>query len=373
MAKKSKEETEKVEKKEETPFTIMEQIITEGEHQNYGLFSGETIGSYEDEIISTGSVRFDILINGGFRPGMSLFFGDEETGKTAQGLVWGKNWQDKYGDKAWVFYFDAEGRGTKYKIEMSGIDQSRLTWIRGNTGEDIFEQMDKVICRNKKGYRFFFLLDSMDAIITKADKEKTFHDAQKVAGGALLNSVMGKKLSNPIHGGGHHLYMCSQLRTKNIGGMGAGRESASPSGGKSPKFYADITGRLFKGWSDTFIKDGESIIGNKTKIKLTKSYNETTNVEFDLPVKLRHKGGIWREYEAFLMAQEWGWILKSGAWFKFTEMFEKFLQDDKSGLSILNPKGEPTNIQGETSVVKYLEEHPELVAYMEAKVKALAL
>jgi RecA/RadA recombinase len=365
MAKKAKGEKSE-EEVENTPFTQILDIIAAHKHEHYGVLSGDELDAYRDEIISTGSARFDARLGGGFRPGMSLFFGDEEAGKTAQGLGWGKQWQKKYGEKGWVVYYDAEGRMTEYKLKQSGVDTSRFIWVRGNTGEDIFDQIDKLVCNNKLGIKYFFIIDSLDAIITKEGKAKGFSDPQKVAGGAAMQSLAGKKLSNPIHGLGHHLYMVSQMRTQKIGG--GGPEAPKPSGGKAPRFYADIIGRIYKGYSETYIKKGDSIIGNVTKIKLTKSYNETSGEEIDIPIKHKLVGGIWREYEAYMMCQEWGWIDKKGAWFSFSEIFQKFLEDDKTGIDLSEVK-----LQGETNFVEFFEKSPNLVKYMEAKMLSLAV
>jgi RecA/RadA recombinase len=373
MARPKKEKEDKdgeEDKGPKNPFTQILDLVAANNYQHYGIFGEEELSQYKDEIISTGSARMDALLGGGFRPGMSLFFGDEETGKTAQGLMWGKQWQDKYGDKAWVILLDAEGRCTKFKLEMSGINLDRFTWVRSNLIEDTFDLIDKLVCNNTTGMRYFFILDSLDALLRKEDREKSFGDAPKVAGGAAIQSMAGKRLSNPIHGCGHHLYQISQIRVQNL--MGGKGDGAKPSGGKAPKFYADIIGRMYKGWSDTFIKEGSAedakIIGNKTKIKLVKSYNETSNIDIDIPIKLGHKGGVWREYEAFLMSQEWGFIEKKGAWYNFSELFQKMVASIDPTLTPLAEK----KVQGETNMIRFFEDNLALVAFMEAQVKAMS-
>lgn len=208
-------------------------------------------------------------------------------------------------------------------------------------------------------------MDSLDSIQRTEDKDKSFDDPTKIAGAAALNSLAFKRLSAPINCLGHHLYLCSQVRTQNM--MGGKGDSAKPSGGKAPKFYGDIIGRMYKGWSDTFLMDGDKIIGNKTRIKIIKSYNEVSNQDIDIPILYKHKGGVWKEYEALMICLEWGWVDKKGAWFNFTDMFKQFCEKDgiKSDLSV--------KMQGENKVLKYLTDNTDLTEYIFAKVKSLAI
>lgn len=348
-------------------FDTIKRLLDSKEHKgtNYGFIAGKDLFEYQDEYISTGSVRMDVLLGGGYRSGMSVFFGDEETGKTAQGLVWAKNWQDKYGEKGIVMFFDAEGRLSDYKINMSGIDRSRFGLYRGNLGEKIYDSIERTILDNPEGFKYFFILDSIDAILRQEDKDKSMSDPSKIAGGAALNSIAYKRLSAPLHCLGHHLYMCSQVRTQRISG---GPEAPKPSGGKATRFYGDIVGRVHKGYSDTFIKDGEKVIGNKTRIQILKSYNEVSNSDIHIPVLYKHKGGVYREYEALLLGIEWTWIEKGGAWYNFTELFQNFVEKDCPGQFDLTKK-----MQGEKRILEFLTENPLLVDYMFAKFKAFSL
>ena len=338
---------------------------------HYSNLTVEDINNNIDDLIPTGSTRMDILLGGGYRPGVSMFFGDEETGKTAQGLSWGREWQNFYKEKGKVIFIDAEGRLKQYKRDMSGIDThpDRFFHHRSNEAEAIFEYIEDNIFKNPMGYKYFFVLDSLDALIRQEDKAKSFKDPAKVAGAAALNSIAFKRLSAPINCLGHHLYLITQMRTQNM--MGGRGDSAKPSGGKAPKFYGDIIGRFYKGWSDTFIKDGSSddakIIGNLTKIKLTKTYNETSNQDIDIPILNRHKGGVWREYEAMLVCLEWSWINKGGAWYAFSDMLKQFVKDDGLAFDL------ETKIQGEQKVLKFFTENPDFTNYVLAKVRALSL
>ena len=231
-------------------------------------------------------------------------------------------------------------------------------------GEKIYDLIEDMMIQNKNGYRYFFILDSIDAIVRAEDKEKKFDQANKIAGGAALNSAAYKRLSAPIHCLGHHLYVCSQIRTQNITGAKVG---AKPSGGKATMFYGDIIGKINKGWSDTYFKDSEGkIIGNNTSIEITKSYNETTHYKIDIPILFKHKGGVWREYEAFMICLEWGWITPSGTWFEFTDLFKSYVEETMPNKYDLSKK-----IQGEKKVVQFLTENVDLFNFIFEKFKVL--
>ena len=78
----------------------------------------DEVNSYSDPI-STGSLVLDLFLDGGYRVGAARFYGPSEHGKTAQCLVWAREWMKKFKDKAEVIYFDAEGRITLDKIKTS--------------------------------------------------------------------------------------------------------------------------------------------------------------------------------------------------------------------------------------------------------------
>ncbi len=372
MAKIKKEKEESLDE-EYSPLGQIQQILTSEKHKgtHYSKVTLEEIQDHSDDLIPTGSTRMDILLGGGYRPGISLFFGDEETGKTAQGLSWAREWQNFYKDKAYVVMIDAECRLKNYKKDMSGIDTSpdRFYHYEGNTGEKIFDFIERLIFNNPKKLKYFFILDSLDSMQRNEDRDKSFDDPSKIAGAAALNSLAFKRLSAPINCLGHHLYLVSQVRTQNM--MGGKGDGAKPSGGKAPKFYGDIIGRMYKGWSDTFIKDGSAenakIIGNLTKIKLIKTYNETSNQDIDIPILFKHKGGVWKEYEAMLVCLEWSWIIKGGAWYAFSDMIKEFCKGDNINVDL------SAKVQGEQKVLKFFEENPDFTNYVLAKVKALSL
>lgn len=357
MAKKKKEEDSLDNKK--SSLQVLDDFVSslEGiyDYQDEDFFDG-----YSDTIIPTDSERLNIYLDGGIRPGIIIAFGDEECGKTAFGLSLAASWQEHWGDKAVVIYADAEGRLTKYKLNGSKLDITKnFRVIKTNVAETIFSIIKKACDNNPEGYRYFFVIDSLDAILKKEDWVKTFDDAPKVAGGASMQSLALKKLSLPIHSSGHLLYLISQVRSASIGGPPT---APKPSGGNAPRFYSDLTMRFKKGWTETHIKDDEGkIIGNRTLITFTKSHNEVSGGDFTLPVKRNHKGGIWKEYDAYLMGLEYGIIKKAGSWFSFSDHIANSLPDQS-----LNFK-----VQGESKLLALLENNPSIAKFITQTTKEL--
>lgn len=328
----------------------------------FGVRCGEDVDW--PERISTGSVLFDLILEGGYRCGWSRFCGDEESGKTSMGLVWAKNWQEHFGEDAFVLYFNAEGRLTKDLIVRSGIntDKSKFRIIDSNKGDFVFSFIEK-ICLLEDGKRYFFMVDSTDALIRQQDEGKGFDEPEKIGGGATLQSLAGKRLSLPISTYGHHLYMVSQLRDKmSTGPMGGGKGA---SGGNAPKYYSSLTGQFQKPWSDTYLyadpSDKKSkIIGRLATIKLQKTPNETTGTIVQYPVKHGLVGGVWPAYEAYMIAMSWNLLLKAKAWYNFTELFfDEFKTQNPTVAANI-----PLKMQGEKAVIEVFENNPVLVDFI---------
>jgi len=338
--------------------------------ENYGIVY-EDFGDdmLSDDIITTGSLSLDIALGGGFRSAsVSLFYGDKESGKTSQGLSWGRNWQKHYGEKGWVVFFDAEGRLTNYKKKASGIDSERLILVRSNASEAIFRTIQTLILENKEDNKYFFIIDSVNAMTVEDERKKVIGEMAAVAGGARINSAALKRLSLPIHTKGHHLYICSQERVSNITGSG---KKSSPSGGKAPGFYGDTIAKMglaFKANSPQVILDGDKQIGRITSIKFEKTANEETSTSVDVPIKFKHTGGIWSEYDTINCAIAWGLILKRGAWYSFSDTMISLAKDKLPDLDLSEVK-----VQGVMSLATYLEQIPDVNQLIIGAIKEMAL
>lgn len=298
--------------------------------------------------VSTGSLIFDIFLDGGFRAGISRFSAPSEQGKSSQGLTFSKNWLDFHKEKARVIFFDAEGRLTWRKIKNIGVHKSK--WFRSvnlpdgtpdpnntfrvykwNEYEDIAQRMYDLILNNGKDgkpeYRYFFMIDSLDMLITRDGNQKSFGETEKIAGAQGISTILTKKLAPYLEDRGHHLYICSQIRA-NLDMANPNSPKTRVSGGFAIIHSSSMTGEVQKNWSDTYIyenpngkslKEKGDVIGHYHTIKFTKTFNEKTHRTIQIPIK--YGRGVWVEREIADLAIQYEIVKKSGAWFDMEEGF----------------------------------------------------
>ncbi len=365
----TKEKTSAKEEQVDQIDVILAEPGSKGMH--YGAESADNLT--RPDLISTGSFYFDQVLGGGFRSSCwSRFYGPEESGKTAQGLAWGKRWQDHYGERAFVQIFNAEGRIFPDHLVRSGLDlgKDRFRIIRTNSSEWIWDTMFRLINDNPLKRKYFFMVDSTDACERAVDKEKSLAEPDKIGGTAALLSAVGRKSSVVFSATGHHLYLTSQEREKMTQGSRPGGKSAS--GGNAPKFYSSLTGRFLRHWSQYQILENPSDkeskeIGRLVQVRLEKTPNETTGTEVLVPVKYGKIGGVWREYEAMMMAQSCGKIDDKGSGnFEFHANFMEELKG--AGVTI-----EKAKVKGIRVLREIFEANPDLVAYVHAEIPKILL
>jgi recombination protein RecA len=149
-----------------------------------------------------------------------------------------------------------------------------------------------------------------------------------------------RKLTATISKTGCCCIFINQLREK-IGVMFGNPETTT--GGNALKFYASVRLDIRRSQQ---IKDGETPIGNRTKVKVVKNKVAPPfrQAEFDII----YGQGISRVGELIDLGVELGAIKKSGSWFSYNET--------KLG-------------QGRDAVKQLLDDHPELMEEIEGKVK----
>jgi hypothetical protein len=358
---------------EETEGDQIEALLNEKAFQglHLGSRSGEEI--IKPDIITTGSFLFDEVIGGGYRSSSwSRFYAEPEHGKTAQGLLWGKNWQDYWkakDERYMVLAYNAEGRMSSDLIQRSGIDTSKDNFriIDSNNADFIYTMTERLIMNNKENIHYFCIVDSTDACQRSVDKDKNLGESEKIGGTATILSAAGKRLSLLFSLKRHHLYMTSQVRDKMSTGIGGGGKA--PSGGWAAKFYSSLTGKIDKHWSDFAIREDPSNdkskeIGRLVQIKLEKTYNETTGRIVHVPIKYGLVGGVWREYEAMMICEEWRFLTDAGKGrYSFSEAFAQELAEN-------NVPFEPS-LHGKKNLRTHFDSNPELVEYVYHKMKTI--
>ena len=346
--------------------------------------------NFEDEVyykVSTGSLNLDIATGGGLCPGLHRFIGMNEGGKTSEALEVTKNFlKSVSGSRALLF--KAEGRLSKEIKERSGIKfvTSADEWEDGtcfvfecNIFETVSELMKDLIQNNDEGKRYLFMLDSVDGLMTKGDSLKSMTEATKVAGGAVISSMLMKRISLALSKRGHMAIFISQVRSDiKLDPYAANKDirQTTATGGNAllhfanwilefePKFNKDL---ILEKPNERYDQTKNKIIGHNVKITIKKSTTETTNSKVQYPIKYGRKDGssVWREYEIIDQILSWEFATAKGAWVTFSDETVEELKN--ANLELKKQHQGIDNLRG------YLEENKPIVDYFYDKfIKTLA-
>ena len=286
------------------------------------------------DVVPTGSFGLDLALGvGGFPRGRIIeIYGPESSGKTTIALHTIAEAQKKGGICAFI---DAEHAFDKFYAEKLGIDTSNLLISQPDDGEQALEIADNLV---RSGAIDVMVIDSVAALVPRAEIEGDMGDS-KVGLHARLMSQALRKLTGTINKTGRVAIFINQLREK-IGIMFGNPETTT--GGNALKFYATIRLDIRR---SSQIKDSDEVIGNRTKVKVAKNKVAPPFrvVEFDI----MYGKGISRVGEVLDIAVEANIVQKSGSWFSY----------DGTKLG-----------QGRDTVKGLLEDNPELLADIEAKI-----
>jgi len=327
------------------------------DHYNYG--------ENFDYKVKTGSLILDLETGGGITPGIIRATGVSGGGKTSCGLSVAKNFQATV-ENSMVIYIKAEGRLSKEMIERSGVDTAPEKWFvyKSNVFESAMSLIKKLVKDNPENKRYFFVIDSMDGLVRKKEMDKSFEDSQQVGGGATISSTFLKNMSLAIHEGGHICWMISQVRAtiKADPRQKLDHRLTNASGGNALTHYANWIFEFLPTYKDDRItktvKGQEKVIGHWAKIMFQKTENEKSGETIKYPICHNRTNGesVWIEYEVFDLLMAWDLIKKAGAWFSPSEDFISILSE--SNLSF------PEKIQGEQSVLQFLQENKDVTQAM---------
>ena len=203
----------------------------------------------------------------------------------------------------------------------------------------------------------------------KEDLKKDFHDAHKVAGGALLGAKFMQKMSIALAKRGHMAIFISQVRAdiKLDPYTKAPVRQTSATGGNAllhfanyilefePRFKKDL---ILENPTQPIDKLKNKILGHNVKISVKKSPNEKTNYTLTYPIRYGRTDGtsVWIEKEVIDMLYGWEYIHKRGAWISADESFLELLRE--------NDLEFPEKIQGEAKLSLLLEENPALTNFL---------
>ncbi|MBK6775699.1 MAG: recombinase RecA [Flavobacteriales bacterium] len=287
------------------------------------------------DVIPSGSIGLDLALGvGGYPKGRVIeIYGPESSGKTTLAIHAIAEVQKKGGIAAIV---DAEHAFDRFYAESLGVDTENLLISQPDNGEQALEIADNLI---RSGAIDLLVVDSVAALTPRAEIEGEMGDSSMGLQARLMSKALSK-LTGTISKTGCCCMFINQLREK-IGVMFGNPETTT--GGNALKFYASVRIDIRR---MTQIKDGENVIGNRTKVKIVKNkvappFRKT---EFDI---LFGKG-ISKTGEIIDMGVEMNIIKKSGSWFAY--------MDNKLG-------------QGRDAVRQLLEDNTELCDELEAKIK----
>ncbi len=285
------------------------------------------------QAISTGSVSLDIALGvGGLPRGRIIeIYGPESSGKTTLALHAIAEAQKKGGIAAFV---DAEHALDVTYARKLGVRTDDLLISQPDSGEQALEIVETLV---RSGAIDVLVIDSVAALVPKAELEGEMGDAHMGVQARLMSQAL-RKLTGTISKSSSIVIFINQIRMK-IGVMFGNPETTT--GGNALKFYA--TQRLDIRRIGA-IKDGDNVIGNRTRVKVVKNKVAPPfkEVEFDI----MYGQGISREGDVLDLASNDNIVDKSGTWFSF--------DGERIG-------------QGREQAKAFFREHPEILQQVEGK------
>jgi recombination protein RecA len=286
------------------------------------------------QVISTGSIGLDAALGiGGFPRGRVIeIYGPEASGKTTLAIHAIAEAQKNGGIAAII---DAEHTFDRNYAGKLGVDVENLLISQPDNGEQALEITDNLI---RSGALDIIVIDSVAALTPKAEIEGEMGDAKMGLQARLMSQAL-RKLTANISKTNTSCVFINQLREK-IGVMFGNPETTT--GGNALKFYASVRVDIRK---TNQIKEGEEIIGNRTRVKIVKNKLAPPFKKADFDIL--YGEGISQLGEVVDLGVDFDIIKKSGSWFSYG--------DTKLG-------------QGRDAVKLILKDNPELLEELKAKV-----
>lgn len=287
------------------------------------------------EAVPTGCLSLDLALGiGGIPKGRIIeIYGPESSGKTTVALHMVAEVQKRGGIAGFV---DAEHALDPVYARHIGVDTDNLYISQPDSGEQALEITETMV---RSGAIDIIVVDSVAALTPKAEIDGEMGDSHVGLQARLMSQAL-RKLTSTVSKTKCIVIFINQLREK-IGVMFGNPETTT--GGRALKFYASV--RMDVRRVET-LKAGGDMIGNRAKIKVVK--NKVAPPFKECQFDIMFGKGISRSGDILDLASAANIIEKSGSWFSF--------EGNKIG-------------QGRENAKQYLEEHPELMNEVEARVR----